>query len=43
MLYHQLMLTNITIIGFGVIGTEILSVLANRYKQKKKKLNIIIV
>lgn len=42
MLYHQLMLTNITIIGFGVIGTEILSVLGSRYKQNKK-LNIIIV
>ena len=29
MLYHQFMQTNIAIIGFGVIGTEILSEFVN--------------
>ena len=38
------MQTNIAIIGFGVIGTELLSKIYKRYKNKnKKKLNILIV
>ncbi len=44
MLYHQFMQTNITIIGFGVIGTEALSKICERHKNKQKKiLNIVIV
>mgnify|MGYP001281986675 CR=1 FL=1 len=38
------MQTNITIIGFGVIGTEALSKICERHKNKQKKiLNIVIV
>ena len=42
MLYHHFMQTNIAIIGFGVIGTEVLSKICESY-ENKKKLNIIIV
>ena len=43
MLYQHFMETNIAIIGFGVIGTEVLSKICESYKNKKKKLNILIV
>ena len=37
MLYQHFMETNIAIIGFGVIGTEVLSKICESYKNKKKK------